>query len=49
MSERATGLLKRRGLLAGAAALVGAGLARLTGPTRAQAAHTAPEDVLHAD
>ena len=42
-------VLKRRGLLAGAVALAGAGLAKLTGPGHAEAAHTAPEDVLHAD
>jgi len=42
-------VLKRRGLLAGAAALLGAGAAKLTGPGHAEAAHTAPEDVLHAD
>src|SRR5437870_2897145 len=32
----------RRGLLAGAAALIGAGLARLSGPDRAEAGHNTP-------
>jgi hypothetical protein len=42
-------LSNRRGLLAGAAALVGAGLAKLGGPERARAAHTgSDEGVLHA-
>ena len=49
MGERLNGVLKRRGLLAGAVALAGAGLAKLTGPGHAEAAHTTPEDVLHAD
>ena len=60
MSGRAGGVtriaepLKRRGLLAGAAGLFGAGLARLTGPGRAEAGHNntttyTPEGVLHAD
>jgi hypothetical protein len=38
----AGGLLKRRGLLAGAAALVGAGLAKLGGPERAEATSGTP-------
>ncbi len=57
MGERAgmgVGVLKRRGLLAGAAAIVAGGLARLAGPGRAEAAHNATtgytsESVMHAD
>ena len=49
MGERTGGVLKRRGLLAGAAALVGAGLEKLTGPDRARAAHIASdESIIHA-
>ena len=49
-----TGVTKRRGLLAGAAAVVAGGLARLAGLGRAEAAHNSttdytPESVLHAD
>ena len=46
---RGVGTLKRRGLLAGAAALAASGVAKLTGPGHAEAANTTPEDVLHAD
>ncbi len=42
-----TGQLKRRGLIAGAAALVAAGLARLAGPGRAEATH-GPADAVGA-
>ena len=43
-------LSNRRGLLAGAAALLGAGLAKLGGPERAEAAHTASDrTTLHAN
>ena len=41
MGERMRGLLKRRGLLAGAAALVAGGLAKVGGPGRADASHLA--------
>jgi hypothetical protein len=48
---RGAGTLKRRGLLAGVAALVGAGLTRLAGPERSEAAHDtgADQTVLHAE
>ena len=51
MGERTGGTLKRRGLLAGAAALLGAGLAKLARTERVQAAHDGGPDqtVLHAD
>ena len=51
MGERALGVLKRRGLLAGAATLVAGGLARLGGPAPTEAAHdgSADQTVLHAD
>ena len=47
MGERTDRALKRRGLLAGAAALAGVGLAKLAGPGTAQAGHEVPEDVFH--
>lgn len=40
--QRGTSILKRRGLLAGAAAVIGAGLAKLTTPGRAEAADGTP-------
>src|SRR5687767_720414 len=48
LMRRAVGL-KRRGLLAGAAAVIGAGLAKLGTPERTEAGHAAPEDVFHVD
>ena len=49
-----TGQLKRRGLIAGAAALAAAGLARLAGDQRAEAAHDSvtaytPDNTMHVD
>ena len=54
MGKRAgmgVGVLKRRGLLAGAAALLGAGATKLVGTGRVEAAHdgSADQTVLHAD
>jgi hypothetical protein len=51
---RGTEVLKRRGLLAGVAALVGGGLARLSAAERTEAAHDLnivydPETVVHVD
>lgn len=52
--RRGAGAVQRRGLLAGAVVLLGAGLAKLAGPGRADAAHDTNIDynsqtVLHAD
>jgi len=49
MGERLNGVLKRRGLLAGAAALATAGLAKLDGADRVKAAHfNSDEAFIHA-